>query len=352
MHILFVGGGSVGHIAPSVAVWKACSAMMPDAACNFVCSRRPGDAAFLKNIDLPYVAFDAPRMSPMLLWKWFPAVRRAKKILEEKNPDVIFSKGGYVSVPLCYAAWKKGIPIVLHESDAVSGYANRIVRRFASAVCAGFPSLHFPLSVFHFTGNPVREEVTRGSRDKGLGITGLKGGRPILLVMGGSQGALEINRAVAAALPDLLLRCDVIHITGYGKRTVSDPHEGYFQIEFAGEELPHLYACADMALTRAGAGSIAELAACGIPSVLVPLRGVGHDHQWYNAVSAAKQGGCFHLEQQELSEKLLPTIHNLVTDDARRKEMAKSIRALSRPDAALQIAKIIALTLDSASRDH
>jgi len=129
------------------------------------------------------------------------------------------------------------------------------------------------------------------------------------------------------------------------------PTDHYYRIEFANEELPHLYACADLALSRAGAGSIAELAANGIPSIFVPLRGVGHDHQYSNA-KVTTQHGCVHLEQTDLPKKLLPTVHRLIADDSKRIEMGRAIQGLSKPDAALQIAKIIAQTLDSCDGDQ
>ncbi len=355
-HLLFVGGGSIGHIAPSVAVWEAYASLHADASCIFVCGTQQDDAAFLRKCSLPFRTLHSPRLSVTFPWSMWKAIRASQTILREEKPDCIFSKGGYVSLPLCFAAWRKGIPIVLHESDVVSGYANRIVRFFASRVCVGFPiSLipYFPISPPpHLTGNPVRTEITQGSREQGLYITGLKGNRPILLIMGGSQGALEINRIVASLLDELLLRCDVIHITGRGKSAVSSMRTGYFQTEFADGFLPHLYACADAALSRAGAGSIAELAACGIPAILVPLRGVGHDHQYNNAVAAGKTGGYLHVEQRDLSSSLVPTVHNLITNSARRKTMKEHMRHMWNQDAALQIAKIIANTLDSTPRDQ
>lgn len=341
-NILFVGGGSLGHIAPSVAVWEELQKLKPESTAHFVCSPRPDDAPFLEKYGLPYTVTNAPRLSVMFPLKFVGALKHAQKILDMQKPDLIFSKGGYVSLPLCFAASKRGIPIVMHESDAVSGRANRIVSRWADAICTGFPSQ------YTHTGNPVRKAVTEGSREAGLRTTGLSGQKPILLIIGGSQGAEPINKAVENILKDLLLRCDIIHITGRGKK-LNASADGYFQIEFAMEELPDLYACADAALSRAGAGSIAELAANTIPTILVPIRGDGHDHQYKNTLAAKENGGCIHLEQSDLDAKLLRTVHELVTDEEKRKEMSVSIEKLSSADAALQIAKIIAQTLDSFS---
>ncbi|MDP6561717.1 MAG: UDP-N-acetylglucosamine--N-acetylmuramyl-(pentapeptide) pyrophosphoryl-undecaprenol N-acetylglucosamine transferase [Candidatus Peribacteraceae bacterium] len=361
MKILFVGGGSVGHIAPSKAVWEECKQLIPDAEAHFVCSPRPDDAKFLQSNDLAFSILDAPRApalrspkdvvgSLLFPFKFVSAVKRAKKILEEQNPNLIFSKGSYVSLPLCFAAKKKKIPIIAHDSDAVSGYANKIVAKWANHICTGFPSKSYKLIANSYTGNPIRKEITEGSKEEGLRITGFDGSKPILLVIGGSQGAKALNEAITNQLDDLLIRCDIIHITGRKKlhitENLSPTTDHYYRTEFANEELAHFYAAADLALSRAGANSIADLAANGIPTILVPLRNVGHDHQYKN-VLVAKKHGCIHLEQSTLPEKLLPTVHGLIADKEKRQNMSASIQKFGKPDAALQIAKIIAQTLDS-----
>lgn len=337
--ILFVGGTSVGHIAPAVAIWEELK-NIGEFDAHFVCSPRPDDAPFLEANKLPYTILDAPRLSASFPFKFIRAVHNAKHILDDKQPDIIFSKGGYVSLALCFAAKKRGIPIITHESDAVSGYANRIIAKWADVVCTGFPSQHT------HTGNPIRKNITNGSREQGLRSTGLSGNKPILLVTGGSQGAMAINNAVASQLHDLLLRCDVIHITGRGKATKVSAN-GYTQKEFVTDELPDIYAATNIALGRGGIGLLSELAACGIPTIVVPLRGVGHDHQYNNALAAERTGGCIHLDESELSTKLLSTVHTLVTDTSLREEMSKKIANFAQADAALQIARIIVKTLDS-----
>ena len=341
MKTLFVGGGSVGHIAPSVAVWEELKKISPNSSAHFVCSPRPDDRAFLKKLHIKHTVLDAPRLSVLYPLHIMKAVSIAKKMLLAQKPDIVFSKGGYVSIPVCFVAKRLHIPIVLHESDTVSGHANRIVSQWAAQVCTGFPGKHT------FTGNPLRANITEGSKEEGLRITGLSGDKPILLVTGGSQGAQALNNAIIENLDDLLLRCDVLHITGRGKST-QQHRDGYFETEFANDELKHFYACSSIALSRAGAGSIGELSANGIPTILVPLRGVGHDHQYKNASTSAKSGGCIHLEQSVLEKDLIQTVHLLITDKNRHTEMSHKIRTLSHSDAALQIAKILVQTLDKA----
>jgi UDP-N-acetylglucosamine--N-acetylmuramyl-(pentapeptide) pyrophosphoryl-undecaprenol N-acetylglucosamine transferase len=274
------------------------------------------------------------------------AVRRAGEILRTVRPDIVFSKGGYVSVPVCLAARRRRIPIVLHESDAVSGYANRFVGLWADRVCLGFPSESTKDPRCTITGNPVRAAMTQGSREEGLRLTGFSGERPVLLVLGGSQGAHALNEAIAEHFHALAAQWDVIHITGRGKSRagLEGPHS--WNREFVMGELPHLYAIADLALSRAGAGVVAELAANGIPAILVPLRGVGHDHQQRNALAAAATGGCRVLQQEDLPRELPALLRSLAGDAGARKRMGAAIRKLHHPDASRQIVKIIAGLLD------
>jgi UDP-N-acetylglucosamine--N-acetylmuramyl-(pentapeptide) pyrophosphoryl-undecaprenol N-acetylglucosamine transferase len=257
------------------------------------------------------------------------------------KPHVIFSKGGAVSVPMCLAAKQLRIPIVLHESDAVSGWANWLVGRWAERICLGFKgSIQSPKAVF--TGTPVRRAITAGSRQRGLAITGLSHLRPVLLILGGSQGALALNRAVVSNLTSLLNLCDVIHLTGKGKALVAQNPPGYWQCPFVMEEYPHLLAAADVALSRAGATTIVELAATGLPTILVPLEGVAHDHQRRNAEVAIRSGGCILLEQRRLTSALVPTIRHLLGSPETRHTMSSAIHALHQPEAARQIAGVIA----------
>ncbi|MDD5739751.1 MAG: UDP-N-acetylglucosamine--N-acetylmuramyl-(pentapeptide) pyrophosphoryl-undecaprenol N-acetylglucosamine transferase [Candidatus Peribacteraceae bacterium] len=342
--VLFVGGGSIGHIAPSIAVAHALRERLPEAQMHFVVSTRPDDVSFVEKAGFSVTPFDAPRLSWNVLWKFLRTTRSARSLLQQLKPAVIFSKGGYVSVPVCHAAHALGIPIVLHESDAVSGWANWMVSRWAVAICRGFGTRkNHPKDAF--TGTPVREDMATGSRQRGLMVTGLSRMRPVLLVVGGSQGALALNRAVAHALPELLELCEIIHLTGKGKGTVIGNPPGYWQCPFAIEEYPHLFAAADLALSRAGATTLMELAAIGLPAILVPLEGVAHDHQRRNAEAAVKSGGCILLDQERLAASLVPTVRHLIEATDSRLIMASAIKTLHRPEAARQIAEVIARQL-------
>lgn len=323
--VLLVGGTSAGHLAPMVAVAEALEKLEPGLALTFVCSDKPSDAAFLAMEKRTCATL--PRSLPS-------AFMKALRILAKERPDVVFSKGSAVSVPLCIAAWIRRIPIVIHESDAVMGRANALVSYIATKTLLGTD-----------IGNPIRGRVTHGKKEEGLRIAGFDGTKPVLLVMGGSQGALAINEAVARRLDSLLGVADVVHLTGKGKATAAN-RPGYFATEFGSDVLPHLYAAADLAVSRAGAGSIAELAACGIPSILVPIRGLAGDHQVRNAERAEKTGAVIVLPQERLDE--LPTlVRSVLSDRARMETMRERCRYAAAPEAA----RLIAMTvLQSVAR--
>ncbi|TSC58603.1 MAG: UDP-N-acetylglucosamine--N-acetylmuramyl-(pentapeptide) pyrophosphoryl-undecaprenol N-acetylglucosamine transferase [Candidatus Peregrinibacteria bacterium Greene0416_19] len=340
MRILLVGGSSGGHIYPLVAVWEALRRMEPQAQALAVCSQKESDADMLRAAGLPYAQIPVVHLSLSLPVTFLRAMKKAQDILSGFQPDVIFSKGGAVSAPVCYAAHRMHIPIVLHESDAVSGRANRLVARWADVVCRGFPipSVRSPLSVF--TGNPIRRHITEGSREKGLRLTGLTGDRPILLVLGGSQGARAINEVIARRLDELLAIGDIVHLTGPGKETGVE-RKGYWARPFVHNELPDVYALVTLAVSRAGAGFISELAANGIPNVLVPIRGVAHDHQQWNAEAVARKNACVLLAEESLDTTLVPTINALIADETKRADLSKHIGEFFQPDAAKNIATIV-----------
>ncbi|MDD5103004.1 MAG: UDP-N-acetylglucosamine--N-acetylmuramyl-(pentapeptide) pyrophosphoryl-undecaprenol N-acetylglucosamine transferase [Candidatus Peribacteraceae bacterium] len=342
--ILFVGGGSIGHVAPGIAVARALQQLRPGVHAHFIVSARAEDVPFVEQAGFAATAINAPRLSWRFPFAFMHAVRAARRIIQEHRPAVIVSKGGYVSLPVCFAARRMRIPIILHESDAVSGWANWIVGRWAVTICTGFAdSINNSKAVC--TGIPVRGDMTAGSRQKGLGITGLSRTRPVLLVVGGSQGALALNQAVAHHLQDLLDCCEIIHLTGRGKETVVGDVPGYWQCPFATDEYPHLFAAADLAVSRAGATTLMELAAVGLPAILVPLEGVAHNHQRRNAEVAVASGGCILLEQKRLAHALVPTVRHLIEAQDSRHIMSSAIRTLHHPEAARQIAEVIARQL-------
>ena len=355
--ILFCGGGSVGHVAPSVAVWETARERWKNLRCLFVCSWKKEDRMFLKKNKLPGVALIAPRMNTPARLIFFPllfplGVLEAILIIIVFRPHVIFAKGGYVSVPICLVGWIFRRPIVLHESDRVMGRANRMLLKFARHLCIGTPQKEIANTdvmallrlQIHATGNPIRRKLLAGSRDGGMRVTRFSGKRPVLLVTGGSQGAQALNEVVWEKLEELVSLCDVIHITGRGKLNKGKSHGRYVQYEVLYDELENLYAFADIVLCRAGAGAIAELAATRKASILVPLPDDVQKHQGENARFLAKANAVIVLDQKTLKDTLLYTVGDLLRNPARRKELGERLHTFADPDAAERIANILIAT--------
>ncbi len=325
--ILFAACGSIGHIAPCIAVWRAVQKIEPTAQSHVVCSTRQEDQTFLQKEDMTFTALGGRRLS---VWTLPMMLQRAWRLLGDVKPDVIFTKGGGVTIPVALAGWIRRIPIVVHESDAVPGRATRFISKFAAVSINGFRE-----------GNPLRPGIHDGSREKGLALTGLSGSRPILLVTGGSQGAQIFNETIKRHIDELLRSVDIIHITGEGKGGVEQKMSGYWKSAFVHEDLHHLYAIADLALGRAGSGTIGELAANGIPAILVPLEGLAQNHQVKNAEAAAVSGGCIVLAHRTFGENLVPTIVRLLTEPSLLRTMKEKIRTFSRLDASKKTAQTV-----------
>ena len=193
---------------------------------------------------------------------------------------------------------------------------------------------------FVVTGNPIRPSISVGKKSEGLRITHCKNEKPILLVTGGSQGSVALNDWVRKHLVSLLAQANIIHLTGKGKHGAGKK-EGYFSMPFAMEELPHFYALATLAISRGGNGNISELAANGIPTILVPLRGLAQDHQEMNARAAEASGGCLVVEQADTEKELLPAVLRLLANTEERERMRMAIRSLYHPEAARKIAEVL-----------
>jgi len=201
---------------------------------------------------------------------------QANKILKEFKPDVVFSKGGYVSLPTVIAAHFLGIPIISHESDVVPGLANKAGMKYAKIICVSFEETKNYLTTRQLgkvvvTGNPVRESIFNGNLDDGYKFVGMRDFRPIILVMGGSQGAMQINNLVRESLSEILKKFQVVHVTGRGNIDIGVHADGYKQYEYLDENLKDVYAISELVVSRGGANSLAEIALLKKKAVIIPL---------------------------------------------------------------------------------
>jgi UDP-N-acetylglucosamine--N-acetylmuramyl-(pentapeptide) pyrophosphoryl-undecaprenol N-acetylglucosamine transferase len=285
----------------------------------------------------------------------------ARRRLREFRPDVILSTGGFVSVPTVIAA--RGIaPVVTHDQTAILGLATRINARFADVLALSFSQTETEARALHrqvvVTGNPVRAEIARGDTGRGRTRFGFDESLPLVYVTGGARGASPINRRIAELIPALLEHAQVLHQTGPASanadaRELATRHAAlpaalrsrYQVVEFLGTELPDVYAAADLIVGRAGAGTVAELAAVGKPSILIPLPGAGRDEQTENARVLLDAGAAIVIRQEEATPaRLRDEIIALIHDPERRGRMAAAARAVARPDAAARLADAVIAT--------
>lgn len=306
--ILLTGGGTAGHVTPNLALLPQLRA--EGYTIHYIGTREGIERDLLaKEADISYHAISAGKLRRYFSLKNlvdpFRVVRgifQARRIVKKVKPDVVFSKGGYVSVPVVMAAYRKA-PIVTHESDYTPGLANKIAARFADTVCVTFEdTLRYMGKKGVYTGTPIRPALFAGKAAKGLAFTGFSGARPILLAMGGSQGAQAINDVLREALPCLTQTFDIIHLCGKCKLCEGIDDPAYKQYEYVSEELPDLLACADIILSRAGANAVFEFLALAKPALLIPLPcNCSRGDQILNAQYFSRKGYAITMDQADLN---------------------------------------------------
>ena len=228
--------------------------------------------------------------------------------MKKLKPDIVFSKGGFVTVPVVIAAGKRHIPAIIHESDMTPGLANKLCLSHASKICCNFPETvkNLPAEKAVLTGTPIRQELLHGDSKRAREYCGFAADKPVLLVIGGSLGAASVNENIRKILPDLLKEFQVIHICGKGKTDASIQMDGYIQYEYVQEQLPDMFALADIVISRAGANAICELAALAKPNLLIPLSAkASRGDQILNARSFERQGYSMVLEEEEITDTTL-----------------------------------------------
>lgn len=270
---------------------------------------------------------------------------QARNILARIRPEVIVSSGGYVSIPTVLAAKTLGIPVVLYEPNARPGLANKTVARFAETVCLGFPDIRnvYAKNKTIITGHPVRTSVLHGSKEKGLALALFHGAVPTVLVMGGSQGAQYLNDIVRRNLHQLITFCQLIHICGKGNRRRDlEGMEKYVQFEYMHTELADIYATTTLAISRAGANSLAEFAANKIPSILIPLPTSANHHQDANANVFGQKGASIVLKQGAVDDAaFVEVVRGLLGDKVKLTTMKEYASRLYVPDAAKKIVAVV-----------
>lgn len=312
--IVLTGGGTAGHVTPNIALLPHLQAAGFEVV--YMGSYDGIEKKLIEDFNIPYYGISTGKFRRYLDIKNFTDPFRvikgfseAKKYLKEIKPDVVFSKGGFVSVPVVRAAASLKIPCILHESDMTPGLANKLCVSAAKKICCNFPETvaMLPEDKAVLTGSPIREELASGNKIAGLDLCGFSANKPVVMVVGGSQGAASVNECVRKALPRLLEDFQVVHLCGKGKLDESLlTLKGYRQFEYIKAELKDIFAMADVVISRAGANAICELLALAKPNILIPLPSAkSRGDQLLNARSFESQGFSIVIDEAELTEDLL-----------------------------------------------
>ena len=352
--IILTGGGTAGHVTPNIALIPRLKELGYDI--QYIGSYKGIEKELIEPFGIPYHGISSGKLrryfsvqnftDPFRVIKGFGEARR---LIKKLKPDVIFSKGGFVSVPVVLAGKRCKVPVIIHESDMTPGLANNLAIPSAVKVCCNFPETldSLPEGKAVLTGSPIRQELLTGDKAAALDLCHFTSDKPVILVIGGSLGAVAVNEAVRGALPELLKEFQIIHLCGKGKMDESlKGTEGYCQFEYIKDELRDLFALADIVISRAGANAICELLALRKPNLLIPLSArASRGDQILNARSFERQGFSLVIEEEQLTkEALLDAVHNLYEN---RDTFVNAMHNSGQQD---PIATIIGLIEDAAAK--
>lgn len=345
--IVLTGGGTAGHVTPNIALIP--SLVEAGYEIHYIGSYEGIEKKLISDYDVKYYGiatgkfrryFDLKNFSdPFRVIKGY---REAKKIMKQIKPDIVFSKGGFVSVPVVKAAGSLRIPCVIHESDMTSGLANKLCISTASKICCNFPETvaSMPHEKAVLTGSPIRKELSEGSAEAGRKLCGFTDNKPVLMIIGGSQGAMSVNQTVRESLPRLLERFQVVHLCGKDKvDNLMLNIEGYKQFEYIKDELKDIFAMADLVISRAGANAICEILELNKPNVLIPLSSGSRGDQILNANSFEEQGYSVVIREEALDpSNLIEQVFNTYDN---RKQYIEAMKKSAQINSIGKIMEII-----------
>ena len=312
--IILTGGGTAGHVTPNIALIPKLRDLGYDI--QYIGSYNGIEKELIEPFGIPYHGISSGKLrryfsvqnftDPFRVVKGFS---EARKLIKDLKPDVIFSKGGFVSVPVVLAGKRCKVPVIIHESDMTPGLANKIAIPSAVKVCCNFPETldSLPKGKAALTGSPIRQELLSGNKIAAMDMCGFTADKPVILVIGGSLGSVIVNNAVRKSLPRLLEKFQIIHLCGKGKTDDSlNDTKGYCQFEYIRDELRDIFALADIVISRAGANAKCELLALRKPNLLIPLSAnASRGDQILNARSFERQGFSMVIEEEDLTEETL-----------------------------------------------
>lgn len=354
LRVVIACGGTGGHLFPGIAVAEELSArghqpllLISQKSVDREASRKYGDLEFIAIPAIAKPATTSLRMLPFL-WKMWGSVRQCKDILRTRGADAVIGMGGFTSLAPVYAARAMGLAAFVHDSNALPGKANRLTARWCDQVFVGMKEAlaYFPQSLVTVTGTPVRKEINQlPDRATAARKFGLDPSRPIVVVMGGSQGARRLNALVAEAWENFPSGTQVLHIAGSGDenrvREMTGNDARYRVVGFC-DDMAAVYALTDLILCRSGASSLTELAHAGLPAILVPYPHAADDHQTTNAEVFARAGAAVLVQEADLTnDRLMSLVSEILSQDERRESMRRAALSLDVPDAAARISAAI-----------
>lgn len=350
--IVLTGGGTAGHVTPNMALIPELQKQGYEV--HYIGSYDGIESKLIADLGIPYYGISSGKLRRYIdlknisdPFKVIKGLHQARRLLKKIKPDVVFSKGGFVSVPVVVGAKSRNIPCVIHESDMTPGLANKICIPCATRVCTNFPETikHLPAEKAVLTGSPIREELFHGNRAKGLSFCGFNDEKPVILIIGGSLGAVAVNNAVRNILPELLKNYQVIHLCGKDKLDASlEGIKGYVQFEYIKEELSDLMAAADIMISRAGANAICEILALRKPNILIPLSAqASRGDQILNAASFEKAGYSIVIQEEDVTDENLLAAVGQAYDNRET-----YIKAMKRSQLNNSIEKIVGLINEAA----
>jgi UDP-N-acetylglucosamine--N-acetylmuramyl-(pentapeptide) pyrophosphoryl-undecaprenol N-acetylglucosamine transferase len=351
--IILTGGGTAGHVTP-------CIALLPELKnegfdIQYIGSYNGIEKKLIEEYHIPYHGISSGKLrryfdpknftDPIKVMKGY---LEASKLMKQLKPDIVFSKGGFVTVPVVMAAKRNKIPVIIHESDMTPGLANKLALPSASKVCANFPETvkYLPPEKAVLTGTPIRKELFKGNKINGLDFCGFSANKPVLLIVGGSTGSRAINEVIRGVLPTLLREFQIVHLCG--KDNLDERLQGmagYVQFEYIKNELSDLLAAADLVISRAGANAICELLALRKPNILIPLPAASsRGDQILNAESFERQGYSLVLKEETLSlASLMEAIETVM------KHRSTYINAMNKSELNNSIDTIVKLIKETAN---
>lgn len=350
--IILTGGGTAGHVTPNIALLPALSQNSYEI--SYIGSYKGIEKELIEAENIPYYAISSGKLRRYLdlknlsdPFKVIKGLGQSIRLMRKLKPNLVFSKGGFVSVPVVLAAKFCHIPVIIHESDITPGLANKIAIPTAKKVCCNFPETlkYLPKEKAVLTGSPIRQELLSGNAEYARSYCRFHSEKPVLLIIGGSTGSKVINDAIRAQLTELLKKYQIIHLCGKGNLDNELINtDGYAQFEYISQQLKDMFALADIVISRAGANAICELLALHKPNILIPLSAAAsRGDQILNAKSFEKQGFSYVIEEENLTAETL--LNGINTVSKEKDSYIRAMRESGQMDSIRTITQLIAKEL-------